>query len=277
MRRRSLVLAWTGSIAFSLVAPGCQGAGGFAQIQERLASIDQKQDALMGRIAAVEDKLDRAPAPAPGNTAKKRPNKPKPELTYKVNVSDEPAKGPATAKVTLVEWSDFQCPFCSRVGSTLKQLQKDYGDDLRIVFKHNPLSRHPRAMPAAVAAEAARKQGKFWEMHDKLFANAKQLTDENFLAWAAEIGLDLEAFKKDLTDPGLKQRVTRQQRQGMTLGAGGTPSFFINGRFLSGARPVESFKALIDEEMNKADALLAKGIARDKLYDAVIAKGQTKV
>ena len=130
-------------------------------------------------------------------------------------------------------------------------------------------------MPAAKAAEAAGKQGKFWEMHDKLFENQKALSAESYIAYAGELGLDVEQFKKDLADPALDKKVMAQQAQGATLGARGTPAFFVNGRFLSGAQPVESFKALIDEEMKKADALLAKGISKDKLYAEVIKAGKT--
>jgi protein-disulfide isomerase len=134
---------------------------------------------------------------------------------------------------------------------------------------------HNRAMAAAMAAEAAGKQGKFWEMHDKLFENAKELTDENFAKWADEIGLDTAKFKKDLEDEGLKKKVLDQQKLGMSLGARGTPAFFINGRYLSGAQPAPAFKAVIDEEMKKADALIAKGTPKDKVYDETIKAGKT--
>jgi protein-disulfide isomerase len=134
---------------------------------------------------------------------------------------------------------------------------------------------HNRAMAAAMAAEAAGKPGKFWEMHDKLFENAKELTDENFAKWADEIGLDTAKFKKDLEDEGLKKKVLDQQKLGMSLGARGTPAFFINGRYLSGAQPAPAFKAVIDEEMKKADALIAKGTPKDKVYDETIKAGKT--
>ncbi len=134
---------------------------------------------------------------------------------------------------------------------------------------------HNRAQPAAQAAEAAGKQGKFWEMHDKIFENMKDLTDENFAKWAGEIGLNVEQFKKDMEDPEVKKKIADQQKLGIQLGARGTPAFFINGRYLSGAQPKEAFKALIDEEMKKADALIAKGIAKDKVYEETIKNGKT--
>ena len=132
-------------------------------------------------------------------------------------------------------------------------------------------------MPAALAAEAAGRQGKFWEMHDKLFENQKQMTDENFVVWAGELGLDVEKFKKDMADPAVKKMIEVQQRQGITLGARGTPAFFVNGRFLSGAQPVPAFKKLIDEEMKKADKLIASGTPKAQVYAKTIAKGKTKV
>jgi protein-disulfide isomerase len=132
-------------------------------------------------------------------------------------------------------------------------------------------------MPAAIAAEAAGRQGKFWEMHDKIFENQKALSDASYLAWAGELGLDLEKFKKDLADPAVKKMLEDQQKQGMVLGARGTPAFFINGRFLSGAQPVPAFKALIDEEMKKADKLIASGVPKAQVYAKTIEKGKTKV
>ncbi len=132
-------------------------------------------------------------------------------------------------------------------------------------------------MPAAKAAEAAGRQGKFWEMHDKLFENQKAMNDANYLAWAGELGLDIEKFKKDMADPAVQKMLEAQQKQGMSVGARGTPAFFVNGRFLSGAQPVANFKKLIDEEMKKADKLLAAGTPKAKLYEKIIANGKTKV
>jgi protein-disulfide isomerase len=135
---------------------------------------------------------------------------------------------------------------------------------------------HNRAMAAAMAAEAAGKQGKFWEMHDKLFQDPRALTDENFDKYAEEIGLNKEQFKKDMTDKGLEEKIKKHQTQGATLGARGTPAFFVNGRFLSGAQPFEAFKKLIDEEKAKAEKILASGVARKDVYAKAIEKGLDK-
>jgi len=132
-------------------------------------------------------------------------------------------------------------------------------------------------MPAALAAEAAGKQGKFWEMHDKLFADQKGLTPENFEKYAKDLGLDVAQFKKDMGSEELKKRITDQQREGAKLGARGTPAFFINGRFLSGAQPLANFKKVIDEEIKRADEELKKGTPKDKLYGKLIEKGKAGV
>src|SRR6185436_6424397 len=119
-------------------------------------------------------------------------------VQFALTAGDDPAIGPKDAKVTILHYFDYQCPFCTRVGPTLDQIQKDYPNDVRIVYKMHPLSMHPNAMPAAEAAMAAHAQGKFFEMHKKLFQNQQQLTREKFLEYAKEIGLNVEKFTKDL-------------------------------------------------------------------------------
>ncbi|MGH1343915.1 MAG: DsbA family protein [Nannocystales bacterium] len=279
MNARSSLLTISLISVLGMGLPGCQGQSGFAQLQDTLAGIDQKQDNILAKIDGLEQKLDALPAGAPGKAkpAGPRPGRPDPKLTYKVDVGDAAVKGSDEALVTIVEWSDFQCPFCNRVNPTMAKIHEAYGDKVRVAFKHNPLPMHNRAMAAALAAEAAGRQNKFWEMHDKLFANGKALTDENFEKWASELGLDVAKFKTDMKDKALETKVRKQQSQGATLGARGTPSFFVNGRHLSGAQPFEAFKALIDVELKEAEALVAKGTAKKDVYAKVIAKGKSKV
>jgi protein-disulfide isomerase len=265
-----------------LAVGGCQGSGSFAKLQESLAQIDQKQDAILARLDQLEQKIGSAPAARPGEPKQPpgpQPGRHDPAAAYKATLDGAHTKGSPQALVTIVEWSDFQCPFCQRVNPTMDQIQKEYGDKVRIAFKHNPLPMHNRALPGAIAAEAAGKQGsdKFWKMHDLLFANGKELTDENFAKWAAEIGLDVEKFTADLKDPALEKKVKEQQAQGAKLGARGTPAFFVNGRFLSGAQPFEAFKKLIDEELAKAEKIVASGVSRDKVYETVIEKAKPSV
>jgi protein-disulfide isomerase len=251
-------------------------------IATKQTEIADAQAAMLAKLTALEQTVDeirtdlaKAPAPTPTPTPTVAAGKPDPALVYKVEIDGAQKRGSDSALVTIVEWSDFQCPFCSRVAPTLEDLSKEYGSDLRIVFQHNPLSFHPRAKAAAIAAEAAGEQGKFWEMHDKLFANNKDLTDANFVAWAKDIGCSVKRFEDDLDDARISDRVDAQQKRGVALGARGTPAFFINGRYLSGAQPIDAFRRLIDEEKKKAESLVAAGTARDKVYETTIAAGRT--
>ncbi|HSP79100.1 MAG TPA: thioredoxin domain-containing protein [Myxococcaceae bacterium] len=206
-------------------------------------------------------------APRPNNARQVDPT------VFRVPVDGSPMKGNPDALVTLVEFSDYQCPFCSRADGTVSQLLKDYGSKLRVVMKQNPLSFHPRARPAALAALAAGEQGKYWEYHDKLFANAKALNDEDLEKYARELGLDLNRWKADMANPKLGAVIDNDQALANKLGASGTPAFFINGRFLSGAQPIGNFKTLIDEELGKAEALVKSGVAPGKVYAAILEKG----
>jgi protein-disulfide isomerase len=184
-------------------------------------------------------------------SAAARPARPDPTQVYEVEVGSAPVRGTPEAKITIVEWADFQCPYCNRVGPALDQIMDEYGDDVQIAFKHLPLSFHNQAQAAHQAAEAAHRQGQFWEMHDLIFANQKALSEENYLRYAAEIGLDLQQFKSDMASESVSTRIAEDLDTARTLSVTGTPSFFINGRFLSGAQPFSSFQRLIDEELAK--------------------------
>jgi protein-disulfide isomerase len=221
------------------------------------------------------DSAAQAPtAAAPSQAAK--PSRPADANIFKVPLEDSPRKGSDDALITLVEFSDYQCPFCSRADATVQQLQKEYGNKLRVVMKQNPLPFHPRAKPAALAAMAAGEQGKYWEMHAKLFANAKQLEDADLEKYANELELDIARWKRDMTNPKFSQAIDRDQALASQLGANGTPAFFINGRFLSGAQPIDNFKNIINEELPKAEALVKSGIKPSQVYAAIIEKGQTR-
>jgi protein-disulfide isomerase len=195
---------------------------------------------------------------------------------YKVTVADAPTKGAKEPKVTIIEFSDFQCPYCSRVNPTLETLLKDYGSDVQVSFRHNPLPFHNNAMPAALAAEAAKEQGKFWEMHDKLFANQQSLDRAGLDKLAQEVGLDMGKFKEAMDKEKGKERIKRDLDDAAKFGARGTPNFFINGRNFRGAQPLEAFKAVVDEEIKKADAKIAAGTPRGKVYAALTEGGLDK-
>ena len=169
---------------------------------------------------------------------------------YRVEVGDSPTKGPDNAKVTIIEYTDFQCPFCAKVQPTLTKILEKYPQDVRKVFKQHPLSFHKDAPLASEASLAAGAQGKFWEMKEVLFNNQKKLKEEQLIQYAQELGLDLEQFKSDLSTHKYKEQVDRETQEAVKLGATGTPAFFVNGRFLSGAKPLEAFVKVIDEELS---------------------------
>ena len=175
-------------------------------------------------------------------------------MQFPFEAGDSPAIGPKNAKVTILHYFDYQCPFCSKVAPTLDQIVKDYPDTVRIVFKMHPLSMHPNAMPAAEAAMAANAQGKFFEMHKKLFENQTALTHDKFLSIAKEIGLNVEKFTKDLDNHTYAARINKEAQEMETIGATGTPASFINGRYYSGSKPYAAFKEVIDEELGWAKA-----------------------
>lgn len=215
------------------------------------SSLDRGAEQLAGMRAAVADLAKAAPAAptAPPSRVAARPSRPDPSRRYQVELGSSPVKGPEDAEITIVEFSDFQCPFCRRVTPTLDQIEKEYGDQVRVAFKHLPLSIHPKAPAAHAAAEAARRQGKFWEMHDRIFANQQEMSPEKYVEYAAEMGLDVDQFKRDVTSSEVKSRIDSDSREAAGLGVTGTPAFFVNGRYLSGAQPFASFKRLIDEEL----------------------------
>ena len=160
-----------------------------------------------------------------------------------------PAKGPSGAPIEIVEFSDFQCPFCQRANPTVEQVLKTYGDRIRFVYRHYPLPNHPDARPAAEASACADAQGKFWPFHDKLFANPGKLTPPDLKAHAAAIGVDTARFNQCVDMHELKDTVDADMKDALAAGVTGTPAFFINGRSLEGAQPFEAFKRVIEEEL----------------------------
>jgi len=172
-----------------------------------------------------------------------------------VDPSDGPSMGPKNAPVTLVLFSDFQCPYCAKVGPTLHRLGEHYGDRLRIVFRDFPLVQiHKDAAKAAEAGSCAAEQGKFWEMHDKLFENQGALQVDELKKRAAGLGLDTAAFGSCLDSGKNAAKWQRDTADGQRFGVTGTPAGFVNGRLLSGAQPYEAYAQVIDEELDLAAA-----------------------
>src|SRR5829696_1524679 len=165
----------------------------------------------------------------------------------------DPALGSASAPVTIVEFSDFQCPFCLRVEPTLKQVRQTYGDKVRIVWKDFPLTQiHPQAFKSGEAAHCAGEQGKYWEYHDRLFANQQALQATDLKRYATDLSLEPTKFNECLDSSKYGERVRDGVAQGTGLGVNSTPTIYINGRMLSGAQPFEMFVSVIDEELSKA-------------------------
>jgi protein-disulfide isomerase len=227
---------------------GAQEASAF----EKIIDDEIKQaDALIKKGTPLKDVYTKrietaaaaAPAPSAPSAAADSNDK------YEVKIGDAPVKGPASAPVTLVAFSDFQCPFCSRAVPTVHQLETDYGSKLRIAFKQLPLPFHDHAHLAAEAALAANEQGKFWQYHDKLFANQQALDRPALEKYAADLGLDMAKFRAALDSGKFKDKVDAEAREGAAVGATGTPTFFINGTRLVGAQPIDAFKAVIDKEL----------------------------
>ena len=160
-----------------------------------------------------------------------------------------PAKGPEDAPVTIVEFSDFECPYCARVNPALQQVMEKYGDKVRLVFRQFPLNIHPNAQKAAEASLCAREQDKFWQMHDAMFKEQRSLGVEQLKEKAARLELDTAAFNECLDSSRHAEAVIADLQAGSAVGITGTPAFFINGRFLSGAQPFDEIARVIDEEL----------------------------
>lgn len=164
----------------------------------------------------------------------------------KVSAENRPVKGPQDAKVTIVEYSDFECPFCKRGADIMAEVMKAYPRDVKLVFKNLPLPFHQQALPAAKAAMAAWKQDKFWEMHDALFAEQRSISPEFALSQAEKLGLDTARFKQDMESSEILAMIDADKAEASRIGMNGTPGFVVGGILVFGARPVENFKTVID-------------------------------
>src|SRR5262249_27773904 len=169
--------------------------------------------------------------------------------------------GAEKAPVTIIAFSDYQCPYCKRAHATVEQVMKTYGDKVKLVYRDYPLPFHENARPAALAAACANAQGKFWEFHQKLWG-ASDLSTANLKAMAGEVGLDQKKFDECLDKQEFKAVIEKDIADGAAVGVTGTPAFFINGRMLSGAQPFEKFKQVIDEEL--ARSWKSRGDARHR-------------
>jgi len=183
----------------------------------------------------------------------------------KIDPVGGPAKGPESAPITIIEYADYQCPYCTRAIVSLKQVEEKYAGKVRIVFRDFPLSQiHANAQKAAEAGACANDQGKFWPMHDKLFANQTKLGVADLKQHATDLGLDAAAFGTCLDSGQHAAEIKKSVEEGQRFGLSGTPSFFINGRLLVGAQPYEGFAQVIDDELERTASEPEPPAARKK-------------
>jgi protein-disulfide isomerase len=172
------------------------------------------------------------------------------EFVQDINIAGAPFKGAADAPVTIVIFTDFQCPYCAKMVPLLDQVLEKNKGKVKLVFKNFPLNTHQFARKAAAAALAAGKQGKFWELHDRLFQNYNRLNDQVLQEQAQQLGLNMEVFQKDMNDPQIQQAVNQDYQDGLKAGVRGTPTIYVNGAILKNSNP-EGFQAAIDKELEK--------------------------
>jgi protein-disulfide isomerase len=169
----------------------------------------------------------------------------------KIDVADAPMKGSATAKITLVEFADYECPHCKRLQPVLRQIVDEFHNDVKVYYKHYPLAQHTNARLAAEAAVAANKQGKFWPFQDKLWDKQDELSPAEIEKIAKESGLDMARFRADLASPAVKDRVQKDRMDGAALGLQATPTLYIDGREYTDPKDTESLREWIKEELGR--------------------------
>ncbi len=210
---------------------------------EDIVDIRSNQKQILDKLGEADRKLTQLASAArpPGQEAPQDPNK-----VYTLPVGTSPVRGPAGAKVSIVTFEDFQCPFCGQAAQLIDGVLQQYPDGVNLVFKQLPLTQiHPFALNAAKASIAAQRQGKFWEMHDVLFKNMRMLQPEKVQAYAQEIGLDMARFEKDMASPDLDTQIKEDMTLAQAVGVRGTPTIFVGGKLLQN-RSLDGFKAMID-------------------------------
>jgi protein-disulfide isomerase len=173
------------------------------------------------------------------------------EAPVKLSIAGAPFKGPADAKVTIVEFSDFQCPYCAKAAVEAAQVVQKFPKDVKLVFKQFPLEDHSQAALAAEASLAAQAQGKFWPLHDRMYANFRQINRANIFTWAALSGLDMNLFRADLDAHKYAARVHAEEQEGEVAGVEGTPTFFINGKRFNGVFEVNAIAPIVMSELKR--------------------------
>jgi len=241
---RSIHTISMAAVALALAASGCAQKSDVEAVQAtqkeilaKLEKIEKDQGTILAKVQA-------------GPAAPQRPQV-DPNKVYEIPVGDSAVRGPKDAPVTIVMFSDFQCPFCAQAAPMVDEVLKAYPKDVNFMMKQFPLRQiHPNADPAARAALAAGKQGKFWEMHDELYKNVRNLTPETIKGIAEKNGLDMKKFEADMNSDEIKKQVDAELALGAKVDVRGTPSLFINGKIAQN-RSVEGLKTQVQAELDK--------------------------
>ena len=237
-------MRWIALLTVGIALAGCN-----PQASKDLAEIKATQAEILKRLTSIEDGQKKLQAAAPARAARTDEDYDK---QYTIAIADSPVRGKATAPVTIVEFSDFQCPFCARANPIVEDVLKKYPNQVNYVFKHFPLAFHGAARPAAMASMAAQEQGKFWEMHEVLFANQATLDAAKMEDYAKQAGLDLARFKRDLEAKKAEydKRIDAELALGQSVDVRGTPTLYVGGKKVR-IRTVEGMSAMVDEQLKK--------------------------
>jgi len=238
----------SGITPLALLVACCACGGNPADVED----IKKGQKEILDRLAALEKSVQdvRKTAPAAPAAPPARPQI-DPAKVYNIPLSNSPVRGPSDAKVTVVEFADYQCPFCGQAEGLMSQVLASYPKEVRLVYKQFPLSTiHPQAMAASKAALAAGRQGKYWEMHDLIFRNQRDLSPEMLTQLAESLQLDVMQFEKDMESPEVLAQISREQQEGKSADVVGTPTIFVNGKRLMN-RSLDGFKQMIDASLGR--------------------------
>ena len=247
MHHRHMVIIAAGLLA--LVSACTDNTENMREIRDGQRELRVKLDELTKKV----DQIASRPAPAA------QAGQPDPNKVYNLPVAASSVKGPPDAPVTLVEFADYQCPFCARNVPLVKQVMDAYPKQVKFVYKEFPLtSIHNNAMNASKAAIAAQRQGKYWERHDKLFENSSSLGEENLKKIAGEVGLDVAKWEKDYKSPEVEKQVQDDMRLGSQSDVRGTPTMFVDGKRVQN-RSLEGIKAMIDDALKTKEGAAKAG------------------
>ncbi|OQX11039.1 MAG: hypothetical protein BWK80_45165 [Desulfobacteraceae bacterium IS3] len=254
MLMKSIVL--TGVLFFGIVT----AHAGEIAIDGKITLDEEKLREVVKQVIKENPKLIMDTINEYVNEQKKKSEEQQFEASFQSRIKDipvddsSPARGKKDAGITLIEYTDFQCPYCEKASKTVDELLKKYPDQVKVVFKNNPLDFHKEAMSAAKAALAAHKQGKFWEYHDLLFANASKLNEEMFVKFAQDLKLDMDKFNKDRISEAISDQIELEKMDAAERKLTGTPVFIANGVVIRGAKTLDYFVKVVDRLLSEKSA-----------------------